>query len=169
MTKYYVALSVCIAFALGAVFSHLWMQPRVANAAMVSSPSQGYTLHIDAKRHFGAHLNEIAHHWCKGNLAGGLIECQIYDSDAPNAHLVAVETIVQPGVYKSFSSSEQALWHWHKTEVPKVDAKLPGMPAAEQKKVVASILPTYGKVWVLWDPMTTNDMPIGHPWVQQVR
>ena len=170
MTKYFVALGLCIAFALGVVFSRLAMQPLAANAAMASSPSQGFTLHIDAKRHFGsAHPNEIAHHWCKGNLAGGLIECQIYDSDAPNAHLVAVETIVQPAVYKSFNSSEQALWHWHKTEVPKVDATLPGMPPAQQKKVVASILPTYGKIWVLWDPLSTDNMPTGHPWVSVIK
>ena len=166
MTKYYFALSLCIAFVLGILASRLPLHVAVADAAAVTSPAQGFALHIDAQRHFGdAHATEIAHHWCKGGLSGGLIECQIYDSDAPNAHLIAVETIVQPQVYNTFSASEKALWHWHKTEVPKVHATLPGMPPAQQKKVVASMLPTYGKIWVLWDPLTTNNMPTGHPWI----
>lgn len=160
------SLSLCLAFALG-VFVTAKMRPAPASAAM-TSPATGFTLHIDAKRHFGpTHPNEIAHHWCKP--VAGMIECQIYDSDAPNARLVAVETIVQPGTYHSFGPGEQALWHWHKTEVPKVDAKLPGMPLAQQKKVVASILPTYGKIWILFDPMSTNNMPTGKPWVNVLK
>jgi len=69
--------------------------------------------------------------------------------------LVAVETIVQPGTYKGFSSDEQAKWHYHKTEIPKVDAKTPDMTQAEAAKLVAQLSPTYGKVYVLWDPMTS--------------
>ena len=170
MSKYLVVLCVCIAFALGMLLPRPQLHAAAAAMMTQNSPSQGWTLHIDAKRHFGtAHPGELAHHWCKTGLAGGLIECQIYDSDAPNARLVAIETIVQPGVYNSFSASEKALWHWHRTEVPKVDATLPGMPLAQQKKVVASILPTYGKVWILWDPIVTNNMPIGRPWVGIVK
>ncbi len=154
-----------VAFLAG-TFAHA---PTPTALAAASSPSSGWNLHVDAKKHFGdAHPNEIAHHYCKP-VTGGLIECQIYDSDAPSARLVAVETIVQPNVYHSFPASEQALWHWHKTEVPKVDAKLPGMPAAQQKKVLASILPTYGKVWILFDPMSTNNMPTGKPWISILR
>jgi len=165
MSKYYVALCVCLAFALGMLLP----RPQLYAAGM-QSPAQGYTVHVDAKRHFGTeHPNEIAHHWCKTGLAGGLIECQIYDSDAPNAHLVAVETIVQPEVYRTFSASEKALWHWHTTEIPKVDAKLPGMSPAQQKKFVASMMPTYGKVYILWDPVVTSNMPVGKPYVGIVK
>ncbi len=162
MKQFYLALCVSAAFVLG-LFLAPHAQPVSAAAMGQTSPAQGWTLHIDAKRHFPDHPNEIAHHWCKA--VAGMLECQIYDSDAPNAHLVAVETIVQPGVYKAFPASEKALWHWHKTEVPKVDATLPGMPLAQQKKVVASILPTYGKVDVLFDPLSTNGLPTGRPTV----
>jgi len=129
--------------------------------AAKTSPANGWTIHIDAKRHFGAHPAEVAHHWCK-NVAGGMIECQIYDGDSANAQLVAVETIVQPGTYKGFSSNEQAKWHYHKTEIPKVDAKTPDMTPAEAAKLVAQLTPTYGKIYVLWDPMTSAQ-PIGDP------
>ena len=165
MKQMLLAVSLCGAFALGMFVTQTHAKP--AAAAMVS-PASGWTLHIDAKRHFGdAHPNEIAHHYCKP--VAGMIECQIYDSDAANARLVAVETIVQPATYKAFAPSEQAMWHWHKTEVPKVDATLPGMPLAQQKKVVASILPTYGKVWILFDPADTNGMPTGKPWVHVLK
>jgi hypothetical protein len=133
---------------------------RQADAAK-TSPATGWTIHIDAKKHFGAHPNEVAHHWCK-NVAGGMIECQIYDGDSATAHLVAIETIVQPAVYRGFSKTEQAKWHYHKTEIPKVDAKTPDMTKAEADKLVAQLSPTYGKVYVLWDPMTSTQ-PTGDP------
>ena len=130
--------------------------------AMKTSPATGWTVHIDAKKHFGdAHPNEIAHHWCKPT-AGGMLECQIYDSDAANAHLVAVETIVSPAVYKTFDDTEKAMWHYHKDEIPKVSATMPDMTPAEAKKMTAQITETYGKIFVLWDPLTSKT-PIGNP------
>lgn len=132
-----------------------------ARAAARIGPTGGWTIHIDAKKHFGdAHPNEIAHHWCKP--VRGMLECQIYDSDAKDAHLVAVEAIVKPEVYKSLGASEQALWHYHKTEIPKVDAKLPDMTPAQAKKMTAGMLETYGKVYVLWDPAASK-LPLGQP------
>ncbi|HLI96953.1 MAG TPA: hypothetical protein VKT72_12830 [Candidatus Baltobacteraceae bacterium] len=63
-----------------------------ARGAAAQGPTQGWTLHIDAQKHFGdAHPKEIAHHR------------------------------------------------------------------------TASILDTYGKIWLLYDPMTTNGQPTGQP------
>lgn len=124
-------------------------------------PSAGWTVHIDAKKHFGdAHPDEIAHHWCK-NVAG-MTECQIYDSDGADAHLVAVETIVSPATYRSMDAREQAMWHYHKDELAKVDAVMPGMSADDAAKLTAQISDTYGKVWVLWDPASAT-LPVGRP------
>jgi hypothetical protein len=135
-------------------------QRQIADAAKTYPPT-GWTIHIDAKKHFAAHPNEVAHHFCK-KVVGGLIECQLYDSDAPNARLVGVETVVQPEVYQKFSDSEKAKWHYHKTEIPKVDAKTPDMTKAEADKLVAQLNPTYGKVYELWDPLTSVQ-PVGDP------
>jgi len=155
--------AIAAAFALGFVLARV--HPTTALAAAATSPAQGFTLHIDAQKHFGdAHPNEIAHHWCKSGVNGLFAECLIFDSDAPNARLVEVETIVAPQVYKAMPKSEQAYWHWHKVEIPKVNAKLPGMTPAQAKKTVAAISPTYGKVWMLWDPQSTqNSWPTGTP------
>jgi hypothetical protein len=164
LKKALIVVAVCLVFGLGFFASRLY--PNVALASPSGMPSAGWALHIDALKHFGpGHPTRVAHHWCK-SVAGGLLECQIYDSDASNARLVEVETIVPTKVWQTFSKSEQALWHYHRIEIPKVSATLPGMPPAQQKKVVASLLETYGKLWLLWNPLDTpNNWPTGKPTV----
>ena len=54
-----------------------------------AKPSEGWTLHIDAIKHFPGNPDLIAHHYCKA-VVGGLLECRLYDSDAPDARLVGV-------------------------------------------------------------------------------
>jgi hypothetical protein len=159
-----------VAALIGAAFLAGMLVPRpiaAVNAAGMTptTPTQRWNLHIDAQKHFGdAHPAEVAHHWCKP-VSSGVTECQIYSSDNPDAQLVAVETIVSPSVYKAFPAAEQAMWHYHKTEIPKVNATLPGMSPDQAKKVVDSFSDTYGKVWLLYDPMSTNNMPVGQPTV----
>jgi hypothetical protein len=138
---------------------------RAASTSMMTSvapPTTGFTLHIDALRHFPAHPNEVAHHYCKA--LSGMFECQIYDSDGPKAHLVEIEMVVPTATWKTFPPAEQKLWHYHRVEIPKVSATLPGMAPADAAKVVASLMETYGKVYQIWDPMTTK-MPMGQPTV----
>jgi hypothetical protein len=162
MLKKFFVPCLALAFGFGLLLGRL--HSPLPAAAADTSPASGWTLHIDADKHFGdANPAEIAHHWCK-TVAGGLLECQIYDSDAPDARLVEVETIVSPAVYNSFSPSEQALWHYHKTELQKVHATLPGMTPDEAAKTIAMITNTYGKVWMLWDPLV-NTNPVGSPTV----
>lgn len=137
-------------------------RPHVA-ASIASPPTAGFTIHIDAEKHFGdAYPKEIAHHYCK-QLAD-MIECQIYDNDSSTAHLVAVETILSPSAYEALPAAEKALWHYHRDEIPKVNAKIIGMSAADQKNLVAKLLPTYGKIWMLWDPQASKQ-PTGQPTV----
>lgn len=124
-------------------------------------PTDGFTLHIDAKMHFPGKPEMIAHHWCKA-VAGGLTECQLYDSDGPDAQLVGVEVVVPGMTYESFTPAEKALWHYHRTEIPKVSATLPGLSAEEANKIVQSLLETYGKIYLLWDP-SRSQLPIGQP------
>ncbi|MDQ6766774.1 MAG: OBAP family protein [Candidatus Eremiobacteraeota bacterium] len=127
------------------------------------SPASGFTLHIDAKRHFPGNPQFIAHHWCRP-AAGGITQCQLYDSDAANARLVGVEVVVPTATYKTFSQSEQALWHYHRTEIPKVSATMPGLSPAAASKVMAGMQETYGKVYLLWDASAKNQ-PQGQPFV----
>ncbi|HZT11440.1 MAG TPA: DUF1264 domain-containing protein [Candidatus Baltobacteraceae bacterium] len=162
MKRLLFVLSLVLAFVLGITAARL--APAPAGAASIQ-PSAGWTIHIDAQKHFGdAHPTEIAHHWCKP-VSGGMIECQIYDADTADAHLVGVETIVSPSVYQSFNPQEQAYWHYHKTEIPKVNATMPDVSPQEAAAMVAKISDTYGKIWLLYDPMSTNNLPTGSPTV----
>ncbi|HLB71757.1 MAG TPA: DUF1264 domain-containing protein [Candidatus Methanoperedens sp.] len=124
-------------------------------------PGEGWTLHIDAKRHISSNPDMIVHHYCK-TVAGGLIECQLYDSDKPDARLIGVEAIVSAETYNTFNADEKALWHYHKTEIPKVEATLPDLSPEEAARVVKSLEETYGKVYILWDPGRSNN-PVGKP------
>ncbi len=137
------------------------IQRQSADAAAKMYPNTGWTIHIDADKHFAAHPSEIVHHFCRP-AKGGMIECQLFESDAPNARMVGAETIVTPAVYKSFSAAEQAKWHYHTVEIPKLKATTPDLSPAESKKLIASLMETYGKVYILWDPMT-SDQPVGTP------
>ena len=166
--------SLCTCLALIVALSNIARVGGVASAAastaskaVATSPATSFTLHIDAKRHFPGNPNFIAHHWCRP-AAGGITECQLYDSDAANARLVGVEVVVPTATWKTFSKSEQALWHYHRVEIPKVSATLPGLSDAEAKKIVASLLETYGKIYLLWDP-SANNQPLGKPFVYSMK
>ncbi len=134
-------------------------------AAMTVKPSDGWSLHIDARKHFSNDFekDQIAHHYCKA-VAGGLTECQLYDGDGKDARLVGVETIISAEMYKSLPENEKKFWHYHKDEIAKVDAKLPDLSSEEAAKVVEGIQETYGKIFILWNPAQST-LPVGEPHV----
>jgi DNA-binding beta-propeller fold protein YncE len=115
------------------------------------TPAQGFTLHIDAKKHINDFPNFVVHHYCK-TIDKNIIQCLLFDSDEPNAHTIGTETIISPEVYAKLPEEEQLYWHHHKEEIPLVDAQLPGLSEEEIKKVVSAIEDTYGKVIIFWNP-----------------
>lgn len=129
-------------------------------------PNDGYALHIDAQAHFPGDPDAIAHHSCKA-VAGGMFECLLFASEEPDAPLVGVEVVVDAATYEGFDAAEQALWHYHKEEIPLVNTELPDLTADEAAEVVAMLEETYGKLYLLWDP-TVGDLPIGQPFVPDV-
>lgn len=131
------------------------------SAAAAEKPAQGFELHIDAKLHFPGNPDTIAHHYCK-EVAGGMTECLLFDSDKADARLVGVEVVIGPDAHAALSSDEKAMWHYHKDEIPKVSATLPDVVAEEAAKVLKGMEESYGKVYILWDP-GKGDMPTGNP------
>jgi len=129
-------------------------------------PCDGWTLHIDAKKHIPKMPDMIIHHYCK-QVSGGLTECQLYDSDKPDARLVGVEVVVDKETWKKFSKEEKALWHYHKTELLKVEPTLPDVSAEEGTKTLKSMEETYGKVFIFWNPAKSD--PTGKPVVSILR
>lgn len=150
---------------LAFAFSALLVCPVFAqeNApTQATKPAEGWSLHIDAKRHIPNMPDMIAHHYCKP-VSGGLTECQLYDSDKPDARLIGAEVIVDKETWSKFSKEEKKLWHYHKIEIPKVDAVLPDVSPEEAAKILKSIEESYGKVYILWNPAQKE--PVGKPQV----
>ncbi len=148
-----------ISFALALCLGTAAAAEKETQAAI--KPTDGWTLHIDAKRHVPKMPEMIAHHYCK-NVSGGLIECQLYDGDKADARLIGVEMVVDAATYDKFSKKEKALWHYHKTEIPKVEAVLPDLSPEEAAKTVKDLENTYGKIYILWNPAKTES-PVGKP------
>jgi len=59
------------------------------------------------------------------------------------------------------------MWHYHKTEIPRVSATFPDLPAEEAAKVAKSLEESYGKVIILWDP-AKGEFPTGRPIVSRL-
>ncbi len=136
----------------------VWAEEKCESTG--DKPTDGWTLHVDAKKHVPKMPNVVAHHYCK-KLSDKFIECQLYDSDKPDAKLFGIEVIVDKETWNKFPAEEKKQWHYHKDEIPKVDAKFPDMSAEESQKMLKDIEETYGKVYILWDPAKGG--PVGKP------
>lgn len=124
---------------------------RPPQGAPPNSPAFGYTLHIDAIKHINDDPNQVVHHYVKA-ISDEVSQALLYDSDAPNARLIGIETIISPRMYAALPEDEKPNWHYHKTEIPMVDAKLPDLSAKEVAAVVAKLEDTWGKVEIIWEP-----------------
>ena len=159
MNRSHVTLFLVFAFSVLLVCA-VFAQEKVTTQA--TKPTEGWSLHVDAKRHIPKMPDMIAHHYCKP-VSGGLTECQLYDSDKPDARLIGVEVIVDKETWKKFPKKEKTLWHYHKIEIPKVEAVLPDVSLEESAKIIKGMEETYGKVYILWDPIKKE--PLGKPQV----
>lgn len=127
---------------------------------MMSMPARGFALHIDTRKHINEMPDFVVHHYCK-TLDQNYMQCLLFDSDQSTAHVIGVETIISPEIYAQLPEAERASWHYHKDEIPLVDAKLPGLSDEEVAKVVAAVENTYGRVVIFWKP--GDVAPLGVP------
>lgn len=135
-------------------------------------------LHIEAIRHINPNttqatvanqsgqqqqdvFNLIVHHHCKVyddmTAACLLFPTGMNDQDKP----YGIEYVIPANLYNTLPEEEKKYWHYHLTELPKVNATTPDMTAEEAAKVKPVLDETYGKVvyfWQLGDPL-----PIGEP------
>lgn len=106
-------------------------------------------------------FNLIVHHHCKVyddmTAACLLFPTGMTDQDKP----YGIEYVIPANLYDTLPEEEKKYWHYHLTELPKVNATTPDMTAEEAAKVKPVLDETYGKVvyfWQLGDPL-----PIGEP------
>jgi hypothetical protein len=104
-------------------------------------------------------------HYCCGHSRNGhddMFQCVLFDGTGPNAKLLGVEYIITDAAYRALPDAEKKYWHPHTYEVLAGALVAPGMPEADEKKFMKTILTTWGKAWHTWpDPKTA--VPVGEP------
>jgi hypothetical protein len=133
-------------------------------------------LHIEAIRHIDPNatqtaanqsgqqqdiFNVIVHHHCKvyDDMTATclLFPTGMGDQDKP----YGIEFVIPTAMYNTLPEEEKQYWHYHLTELPRVNATLPDMTAEEAAAVKSVLDETYGKVVYFWQ--YGDELPIGEP------
>jgi Protein of unknown function (DUF1264) len=128
-------------------------------------------LHIEAIRHIDPNatqgnqqqdvFNLIVHHHCKvyDDMTATclLFPTGMNDQDKP----YGIEYVIPANQYNTLPEEEKKYWHYHLTELPRVNATLPDMTPEEAAKVKPILDETYGKVVYFWQ--YGDKFPIGEP------
>lgn len=128
-------------------------------SASVSSPTEGYDIHVTVNKHDSAHLDAHMDHYCK--LDPRIVAvCQLYATENNVANdetpqLAQIEFIITGDQYLTLPLRERANWHNHAVEL----SPERGMPTCEDpgavgdcSALVNALQGTYGKVITVWDP-----------------
>jgi hypothetical protein len=102
-----------------------------------------------------------SHHYC-GPLGSDLHQCCVFDGSGPGAKLIGVEYIVPDEVYQKLPDAEKKYWHPHRYEVTSGLLVAPAMSPADEDKLMAGLITTWGKTWHTW-PDPTTALPVGEP------
>jgi hypothetical protein len=107
----------------------------------------------------------ITQHYCTAHSGDGqdaMFQCVLFDTAAQNAKLLGVEYVITDKTYRQLPGDEKKYWHPHTYEVLGGMLIAPGMEPEEEKKVMKTILTTWGKAWHTWpDPKAA--VPVGEP------
>eukprot|EP01133_Synstelium_polycarpum_P014955 gene14955-17682_t len=115
----------------------------------------------------------VSYHYCS-QLDADRRQCLVYDSDEPNAKLIAVEYIISENLFSTLPDEERKYWHSHMYDVEN------GLVAMTPKALVPNIITaqveapamkvfvnTYGKTWQFWpideSGHCSSDLSMGAP------
>ena len=130
-------------------------------------------LHIEAIRHIDPNatqgnqqqqqdiFNLIVHHHCKV-YDDMTATCLLFPTGMNDQDkLYGIEYVIPANQYDTLPEEEKKYWHYHLTELPRVNATTPDMNAEEAAKVKPILDETYGKVVYFWQ--YGDELPIGEP------
>jgi hypothetical protein len=128
-------------------------------------------LHIEAIRHIDPNstkgnqqqdiFNLIVHHHCKV-YDDMTATCLLFPTGMNDQDkLYGIEYVIPANQYNTLPEEEKKYWHYHLTELPRVNATTPDMTAEEAAKVKPILDETYGKVVYFWQ--LGDSLPIGQP------
>ena len=129
-------------------------------------------LHIEAINHLipsddDSVLDMIVHHQCKvyDDMTASclLFPTGMGDQDKP----FGMEYVIGADDYAGLTEEEKKYWHYHKTELPKVNATLPDLTAEEAEPLMPVLNETYGKVIYFWQ--IGDKYPTGEPFIVNIK
>jgi len=100
-------------------------------------------------------------HYCNA-LNDELFQCVLYDSTGKNARLLGVEYVISDRLYQTLPQEEKQYWHSHEYEVKNGLLVAPGQPKECEKKLMTTLVRTWGKTFHTWPDPSTH-LPIGLP------
>lgn len=115
-------------------------------------PSEGYDIHVVAPHVIDGKVMGPFHHYCKVLSPEPVIECLIYLSTEPNAHLVEIEYIVAKNITRETVPLEEwnKNWHDHKEEIATGRVAVLDLPSDKAKEVADLVATTDGIIFHLW-------------------
>src|SRR5215204_1920521 len=106
-------------------------------------------------------FNLIVHHHCKV-YDDMTATCLLFPTGMNDQDkLYGIEYVIPANQYNTLPQEEKKYWHYHLTELPRVNATLPDMTAEEAAKVKPILDETYGKVVYFWQ--YGDELPTGEP------
>jgi hypothetical protein len=102
-------------------------------------------------------------HYC-GPQHEDLFQCVLYEttSKGQKPKLLGIEYVISDEAYQKLPPNEKSLWHPHEFEIRQGLLATIGLPEHEDRKVITTLLKTWGKTWHTWpDPKT--EIPMGYP------
>jgi hypothetical protein len=111
-------------------------------------------------------IQMIAQHYCAPHTGDGdtMFQCVLFDTADKNAKLLGVEYVITDKTYRHLPDEEKKYWHPHTYEVLGGGLIAPGMEAEEEKKLMKTLLTTWGKAWHTW-PDHKSALPRGEPFL----
>ncbi|XP_055329766.1 uncharacterized protein LOC129582295 [Paramacrobiotus metropolitanus] len=132
------------------------------------------TQNFDPLKQFKAHFCGFAfyngqpnrqvelHHYVAA-INDDVFQCAVFDSPDAGARLIGIEYVVTEKIFCMLDEEEQKFWHNHAFDVKSGSFIAPGLPWALEKKVMADMMPTYGKTFILWQTDRGDKLPLGPP------
>ncbi|MBA2486813.1 MAG: DUF1264 domain-containing protein [Nitrospira sp.] len=135
-------------------------------AKAVSTPAQGYTIHVVAPHKFeDGSVHGPYHHYCKP-ISSEVLQCLLFESTDSNALLTDIEYFVAKSVVRANVPLEtwNKYYHDHEVEIATGRVQVLDMPDAQAKEVAAIAAKTDGIIFHLWPHgAKAPNGEVGHP------
>ncbi|HLT37745.1 MAG TPA: OBAP family protein [Enhygromyxa sp.] len=138
--------------------------PTTEATLQYQAPVRAISTYLDSFHFYNGEIDEQveAHHYVT-ILDDDRMQALIYDGNGDNARLIGIEYIISARLFDQLPAEEKKLWHSHRYEVKSGILLAPGLPAAEERELMNTLVSSYGKTWHTWHVHRHGDVPMGIP------